>query len=175
MVAILLAGVTPVRAAAPDYERDIKPILQQRCYSCHSRLKQKGELRLDAGALIHKGGKHGPSIVPGKSAESHLLQRVLTTDEDERMPPEGKPLTPEQTALLRAWIDGGARYPAGEVAPSTPAEHWAFQPVRRPAVPMVKNADWPRNSIDPFVLISETPPPWVWGHWVWAGTISLPA
>src|SRR5262245_38411066 len=88
-----------------DYDRDIKPLLQQRCYSCHSRLKQKSELRLDAGALIRKGGKHGPAIVPGKSAESALIQKVLTKDEDERMPPEGKPLTQDQVALLRRWID----------------------------------------------------------------------
>ncbi len=148
---LLLDGATSARAAA-DYERDIKPLLQQRCYSCHSRLKQKGELRLDAGALIHKGGKHGTAVVPGKSAASHLLQRVRATDETERMPPEGKPLTPDQIALLKAWIDAGARFPAGEVVPSTPVEHWSFQPVLRPAVPAVKNASWSRNPIDAFVL-----------------------
>ncbi|GDY21991.1 hypothetical protein LBMAG56_33380 [Verrucomicrobiota bacterium] len=151
-VTLLLAAAMPFRTSAADYERDIKPLLQQRCYSCHSRLKQKGDLRLDAGVFIHKGGKHGPAVVPGKSAASHLLQRVLATDETERMPPEGKPLTPEQIELLKAWIDAGARFPSSEVAPSTPAEHWAFQPVRRPAVPAVKNSNWPRNPIDAFVL-----------------------
>ncbi|MEO8427084.1 MAG: PSD1 and planctomycete cytochrome C domain-containing protein [Verrucomicrobiota bacterium] len=151
---MLLPGVARTTRAASStaYERDIKPILQQRCYSCHSRLKQKSELRLDAGALIGKGGKHGSAIVAGRSAESPLLQRVLSTVEDERMPPEGKPLTPDQIALLRRWIDDGARYPKDEVIPQTAAEHWAFQPVRQPPVPTVKNKRWPRNAIDRFVL-----------------------
>jgi hypothetical protein len=150
----LLFGVARIAPAAisPDYERDIKPILQQRCYPCHSRLKQKSELRLDAGGLIHKGGKHGPAIVAGSSTESPLLQRVLSTDEDERMPPEGKLLLPDQVALLRRWIDDGARYPKDEVIPQTAAEHWAFQPVRQPPLPTVKNKRWPRNTIDLFVL-----------------------
>ena len=137
MLVALLTGASRGRAATVDYENEIKPLLQQRCYSCHSRLKQKGELRLDAGVLILKGGKHGASVVPGKSADSRLLQRVLATSDDERMPPEGKPLTPEQIALLKNWIEQGARHPSAEVVPSTPAEHWAFQPVRRPAWPAV--------------------------------------
>ena len=152
MLVALLTGASRGRAATVDYENEIKPLLQQRCYSCHSRLKQKGELRLDAGVLIHKGGKQGASVVPGKSADSRLLQRVLATSDDERMPPEGKPLTPEQIALLKNWIEQGARHPSAEVVPSTPAEHWAFQPVRRPALPAVKNSTWPRNPIDHFVL-----------------------
>ena len=143
---------TAQAATAPDYERDIKPILQQRCYSCHSRLKQKSELRLDAGALIHKGGKHGPAIIVRQSAESPLLLRVLSMDEDERMPPEGKPLAPDQVILLRRWIDGGAGYPKDEIIPQTAAEHWAFQPVGPRPVPAVKNLNWPRNPIDAFVL-----------------------
>ncbi len=102
--------------------------------------------------LIHQGGKHGASVVPGKSADSRLLQRILASSDDERMPPEGKPLTPEQIALLKNWIDQGARHPSAELVPSTPAEHWAFQPVRRPALPPVKNQNWPRNPIDHFVL-----------------------
>ena len=139
-------------AASPDYELDIKPLLQQRCYSCHGRLKHKAELRLDAGALIHKGGKHGPAIVAGQSAESLLIRRILSTDEDERMPAEGKPLAPNQVALLRRWIDDGARYPKEEIIPQTPAEHWAFQPVYRPPAPIVKEKRWSRNPIDTFVL-----------------------
>jgi hypothetical protein len=138
-------------ANSPDYERDIKPILLQRCYPCHSRLKQKSGLRLDAGALIHKGGKHGAAIVAGRSAESPLIQRVLSTNEDEQMPPEGKPLLPDQITLLQRWIDSGARYPKDEVVPQTEAEHWAFQPIRQPPLPTVKNKRWARNAIDLFV------------------------
>ena len=160
MALALSAGAAESRNAArasgppPDYERDIKPLLQQRCYACHSRLKSKGGLRLDAGALIHKGGKDGPAFVAGRSTESLLIEKVLAKDEDERMPPEGKALTTEEVALLRAWIDAGAQYPKNEVVPSAPAEHWSFQPVRRPAVPAVKREHkrWARNEIDAFVL-----------------------
>src|SRR6185503_13630949 len=138
--------------AEPDYQRDIKPILRDRCYSCHSRLKQKSDLRLDAGALILKGGKHGSVVVPGDAGTSPLIERVSTTVEDERMPPEGKPLTPDQVALLKGWIKAGAPFPKDEIVPPTPAEHWAFQPVRRPQEPAVKNKNWPRNPIDRFIL-----------------------
>lgn len=142
---------TAAPSPAPDYEHEIKPIFRSRCYSCHSRLKQKAGLRLDAGALIHKGGKHGP-ILSGKSDASLLIKRVLSGDEDERMPPEGKPLTTEQIELLRRWIDQGAPFPRDEPIPPTAAEHWAFQPVRRPPVPVVKNKRWVKNPIDAFVL-----------------------
>ncbi|HEU0011330.1 MAG TPA: PSD1 and planctomycete cytochrome C domain-containing protein [Verrucomicrobiae bacterium] len=138
--------------AATDYQQDIKPILRDRCYSCHSRLKQKSDLRLDAGALILKGGKHGAVVVPGNAGASPLIEKIAATAEDERMPPEGKPLTPEQVALLKGWIDSGAYFPKDEIIPPTPAEHWAFQPVSRPPVPAVKNKSWPRNPIDSFVL-----------------------
>lgn len=144
--------VNAAAALAPDYTRDIKPILEKRCFSCHGRLKQKANLRLDAGALIHNGGKDGVVIIAGKSRASLLIQRVSSTDDDERMPPEGKPLTADQIALLAAWIDAGAPFPAAERIAPSPAEHWAFQPVRRPAVPEVKDAAWCRNPIDRFVL-----------------------
>ena len=139
-------------AAPPDYTREVKPLFEKRCASCHGRLKQKADLRLDAGALIHMGGKNGSVIAPGKSRESVLLQRVSTLDEKERMPEEGKPLSAEEIALLAAWIDAGAPYPNDEKAPAAPADHWAFQPVTRPPVPEVKDAAWCRNPIDRFIL-----------------------
>ena len=96
-------------AAEPvDYVRDVKPILKERCYACHGALKQKAKLRLDTAALATTGGKNGPAIEPGKAAASLLLQRVSDTDDRTRMPPEGKPLTAEQIALLKAWIEKGA-------------------------------------------------------------------
>ena len=154
LTAALLLGVGGMLGAEqpPDYEREIKPILQERCYSCHSRLKQKGKLRLDAGALIHKGGKDGPVVVPGRSGDSDLIRRVRASNEDERMPPEGKPLPPEKIALLERWVDAGARFPKDEAIPKTPAEHWAFQPIQKPPVPKVSNARQVRNPIDQFVI-----------------------
>ncbi len=136
----------------PDFEREIKPIFREHCASCHGQLKQKSGLRLDVGALIAKGGKHGPVVVAGQGSASLLMKRVLASSDDDRMPAEGKPLPPEKIELLRRWIEGGAIYPKGEVIPKSPAEHWSFQPVSNPSVPAVKDPHWPRNPIDAFVL-----------------------
>ena len=138
--------------AGPDYERDIRPILRERCYSCHSGVKQKGGLRLDAGALIHKGGKDGPVLVAGRSAESALVKRVLSQDDDERMPPEGKPLPADKIAVLQRWIDAGAAFPKDEIVPSKAESHWAFQAIQSPPPPPLKNPARARNPIDHFVL-----------------------
>ncbi len=138
--------------ASPDYERDIKPLLRERCYSCHGGVKQKGGLRLDSGSLIHKGGEDGPVIVAGRSAESPLVKRVLSRDDDDRMPPEGKPLPPDKIALLQRWIDSGAAFPKDEFVPATPASHWAFRAVHPPTVPVLKKPALARNPIDSFVL-----------------------
>ena len=133
-------GVDP----SPDYEREIKPLLKEHCASCHGQMKQKGGLRLDAGALILKGGKHGSVL-----SSNELMKRVLATDEDKRMPQEGKPLPPEKIELLRRWIDAGAVFPKDEAIPRSPSEHWAFQLVRSPKVPEQKPGA--RNPIDAFV------------------------
>ncbi len=133
-----------------DYVQDIKPILSQRCYACHGALKQKNGLRLDTAALAIKGGESGAAIVSGKSGESLLIDAVTGAEGVAKMPPEGEPLTPEQIAKLRAWIDQGAKAPA-EKTPSDPARHWAYQlPVRAP-LPMVQNAEWRDHPIDAFL------------------------
>ena len=107
----LLLPVNFLQAADPvDYLRDVKPILTARCVACHGPFKQRSGLRLDTAALIRKGGKRGLVIVPGKAADSRLLERVTATDETERMPPEEPPLTAAQVAVLRAWIDQGERH-----------------------------------------------------------------
>ena len=139
-------------AAPPDFNRDIRPLLEKRCISCHGRLKQKGDLRLDVGALVRHGGKHGVVVKPGQSSQSRLLERLQSTDPEERMPPDGKPLEPEQIALLAAWIDAGAAVPTDEVIPVGPAEHWSFQPIRRPTVPPLPTSAWPRTPVDHFIL-----------------------
>ncbi len=145
----LLAG--PLFAAEPvDYARDIKPILKERCYACHGALKQKAKLRLDTAAHALAGGKTGPAIEPGKPAASLLVERVSDTDDRSRMPPEGKPLTAEQIALLKAWIEQGAKAPKDEQPEADPAKHWAFQPVVRPEIPKLKN-QISNNPIDAFL------------------------
>ena len=130
-----------------DFEADIRPLLREHCLECHGEKKNKADLRLDAKIHAFKGGESGSSIVPGKSAESLLYQRIISADEDERMPPKGKALTPEQVAKIKAWIDTGAPWPetAADRAATTDARlsHWAFQPIKRPASP---------QTIDDFIV-----------------------
>jgi hypothetical protein len=149
----LLLTFVPAALAADgpvDYTRDIKPLLQERCFACHGALKQNAKLRLDSGELIRKGGSSGKAVVPGKAAESVLLERVSDPDEDTRMPPEGQPLTPDQIKTLRAWIDQGARSPADEQPEPDPRDHWAFRPPVRPPVPNVGSRPG-ANPIDAFL------------------------
>jgi cytochrome c553 len=134
--AVLCAHAFALPVMAVDYVKDIKPLLKERCVSCHGTVKQKGDLRLDAGALIQKDVHHD------------LLERIASTDEDERMPPEGKRLSPEQIELLRQWIAIGAPFPKDEVIPKKPSEHWSFQPVQRPLLPESKST----HPIDAFVF-----------------------
>jgi len=136
-----------------DYERDIKPLLREKCAACHGALKQEAGLRLDAAKLIHKGGDSGAVIDVDDAANSLLLERVTEEDADVRMPPEGEGerLTPEQLQLVTDWINAGAVAPPDEAIPTDPAEHWAYQSPVRPAVPSVENAEWQTNPIDAFI------------------------
>ncbi len=148
----LSASTTAALAVEPaDYVRDIKPLLAEKCFACHSGLKQEASLRLDAIGLIRQGGDSGAIITPGKVQESLLVERVASSDSDLRMPPPeaGHPLTDEQVSLLRSWIEAGAPAPE-EAIPADPRSHWSFQPLIKPAVPNVA-APWVRNEIDRFL------------------------
>jgi uncharacterized membrane protein len=127
--------VSSVRANEISFERDIRPIFSLHCVGCHGANKQKSELRLDAKSFAMRGGDSGAIVVPGKSSESLLWQRVSSTNDDERMPPpNGKPLTAEQRAALQAWIDAGAIWPESDADRSAAndkrREHWAWQPIK---------------------------------------------
>ncbi len=148
-----LLAVCSGALTATDFDRDIKPILADRCYSCHGPEKHRGGLRLDRKADALKGGDSGAVIVPHQSAESLLFQNVSGADPDSIMPPKGEPLTSAQVALIKSWIDEGAPWPDDAAGTATARNsHWAFQPPQRPAVPVVKDQRWPRNPIDHFVL-----------------------
>src|SRR5437867_2705663 len=150
-----LAWPGSLAAAEPvDYLRDIKPILAQNCYACHGARMQMAGLRLDTAAAILKGGKNGPVVISGQSEGSRLIAAVTGTGSMPRMPFERSPLGGEQIALLKTWIDEGAKAPAVESADERFAGkiHWAFVPPLRPALPAVKNQSWARNEIDRFVL-----------------------
>jgi len=153
-----LAGSQPARGDdAPrevDFAGDIQPILVRRCTSCHGAEKQKSGLRLDTAAAARRGGDSGPALEPGKSAESLLIQAITGAEGVAAMPPKGEaPLTKEEIALLKTWIDQGAKAPADNAAagPAKGADHWAFRPVVRPAVPAVADPAWGQNPIDAFV------------------------
>ena len=147
--AIGLAFFAPslaVNAESVDYNRDIRPVLSRNCFSCHGpdEESRKADLRLDVreGALAE--GKGVPAIVPGKRGESELYARLVTTDQDEIMPPadSGHELTAEEIESIGKWIDAGAPY----------ARHWAFVPPVRPGVPPVEDREWVKNAIDYFIL-----------------------
>jgi len=122
-------------AFAVDFEREIRPLLQERCIECHGEKKQKGELRLDAKTYAIKGGHDGPAIVAGSLDKSPLFQRITSIDNDERMPPKGDPLTPTQIAAVKSWIESGAHWPenaADKAALSDKRlQHWSVQPISK--------------------------------------------
>jgi len=158
-VSVSLGGLFAVASWATateplvNYTDTLKPLLAERCYSCHGGLKQEAGLRLDTVSLMRQGGESGAAIAVGQPEASLLLTRVADTDPSQRMPPEGEgePLTSEQVAQVAAWIAAGAPAPTDEKPESSPADHWAFQPRVRPAVPAVANAAWVRNPIDAFL------------------------
>ena len=134
-----------------DYLTEIKPILAERCFSCHGALKQESSLRLDTASLMQKGGEGGAAILPGKATLSPLIARITATDELERMPPEGKPLTKKQIAVITAWVKQGALAPKDEKPEGDPRQHWSFLKPARPRLPSVKHQAWVRNPIDAFI------------------------
>ncbi len=147
------AEAQAARETAVDFVRDIQPILADRCHACHGEDAQEGQLRLDARAIVLHGGVSGPALVQGDSERSLLLQRVTSSDDDLRMPPDDEPLTAEQVELLRRWIAAGAPWPAGAGPDIQPQEtHWAYLPPQRPALPRVQDPSWVRTPIDAFIL-----------------------
>ncbi len=134
------ACVPLLLGAEANYLRDIKPLLEHKCYACHGALKQKGGLRLDTAVFLRQGGKSGPGL-------QHILARVNAEDENERMPREASPLTAEEVALLESWIAVGAPAPEDEAAMDDPRAHWSYQTPKRPPVP--ENGF--ENPIDAFL------------------------
>ncbi len=114
-------------ALAVDYEKEIKPLLKERCYACHGALKQKAGLRMDTAAAMRQGGDGGDILAKDHSL---LIERTTTTNPDDRMPPEGEGsmLNAEQVAKLQSWIAAGAPGPAEEQPENDPRSHWAYQP-----------------------------------------------
>lgn len=130
---LLSVLLVPSVLFAQDFDREIRPLLKERCIECHGPEKQKADLRLDAKPHAFKGGESGAAIIPAKSSASPLFQRITATG-DERMPPKGEPLTTDQISKIKAWIDSGAVWPenADDKAAATDprVNHWAYQPIK---------------------------------------------
>lgn len=147
--AMLLSA--PSMAAGVDYVKDIQPLLEKHCYSCHGPDKQKADLRLDVKAAAMKGGdSHAPNIIPGKGAESPLVKFVSGLDKDMLMPPKGARLSEAEVGLLRTWIDQGAVWPDGvdRAQVVDKKDWWSFKPI--PAL-QPAGGKGALHSIDDFV------------------------
>jgi hypothetical protein len=136
-----------------DYATEVKPLLNKKCISCHGGVKKKGGFSLlfrQEALDTTESGK--PAIIPGEPDASEMIRRLTAHDLDERMPYHEAPLSDEEISLLRRWIKEGARW----------GDHWAYVPVREPAVPAPRGAlwglfppkrnPWVRNEIDWFIL-----------------------
>ncbi len=135
-----------------DYATQVQPIFAANCYACHGERKVRGGLRLDSKAPAMKGGLSGAAIVPGDSAKSHLVKRILGQGEEAQMPLGQPPLSDAQIATIRAWIDEGANWPEAVADEPEIEKHWSYIKPVHPASPPVKNARWVVNPIDNFVL-----------------------
>jgi mono/diheme cytochrome c family protein len=143
-------------APAARFDREIRPILEAHCFSCHGPEKQKSGLRLDSREAALRGGDvFGPAILPGNAAESPFLKLVEGKEEGMEMPLDRPKLPDQQIALLRAWIEQGA--PWGEQAEVPKGQDrrdwWSFRPIRKPDVAALEGPDlaWARNPIDRFI------------------------
>ena len=146
------------------FENKIRPQLADHCYECHSSTSKKvgGSLRLDTRQDLMRGGDSGAAIALGQPEQSRLLKAIRQVDPDSAMPPakDGrKKLSDAVIADFARWIQMGAPFPESAVASGGGAakdgkNHWAFQPVKDPSLPKVRDAAWLKTSVDHFILAS---------------------
>ena len=159
------ATAEPTKEQAAFFENKIRPILSENCYKCHSleKGKSKGGLTLDTRDGVLKGGEDGPAIKGGEPTDSPLIKAVRYQDKDLQMPPSkdgGGKLSDADIATLTEWVKMGAPDPrkdapaVGKMTGLTEKarEHWAYQPVKNPTPPTVKNSAWCRTPVDAFIM-----------------------
>ena len=145
---LAISGLTVLAAQEVplQFNKDIRPILSDKCYTCHGPDpgNRKTKLRFDVESVAtgDLGGRY--AIVPGDPAKSEMIRRITAENKAMRMPPvsSGTSLTPHEIDLLRQWVQQGAKW----------QKHWSLIAPERPPLPAVKNAAWPRNEIDRFIL-----------------------
>lgn len=146
---LILGGIIiyAIPACAPaeppvSFANDVRPILKDKCMSCHGGVAQQGGLSFLFEEQLYQELKSGKkAVVPGNVAKSEIYQRVTTADPKKAMPPEGEKLTKEEVSTLKAWIKQGAKWET----------HWAYIPPESPAIPE-SGADWANNAIDHFIF-----------------------
>ena len=163
----LLNGIAVATATEPSpdqlafFEGKVRPLLIKHCYECHSTetKKLKGGLLLDSKEGWMAGGDSGEAIEPGNPNESRLIESVRYKNSHLQMPPKYQ-LSEAEISVLERWVQMGAPDPrTGTKVAKAPGidwekgkKHWAFQPVARPAIPVVKNNSWTHGDLDHFVL-----------------------
>ena len=178
----LLMFASDRQVCAIDFESDVRPILAERCWQCHNAKEQNGGLRLDDNSAIVFAGAQSTTdsgqaaIVPGQPQRSALLRRIVSSNEEDRMPPEGPRLSDQQIATLTKWIANGAQCPnpaqkgtgaASPLATGNPPHsdakglplHWAFQPLAtseqlRQSV-QLQDPTWGWNGVDIFIQLER--------------------
>ncbi|MBX9628562.1 MAG: PSD1 and planctomycete cytochrome C domain-containing protein [Gemmataceae bacterium] len=152
-VGLSASAADPSPEQVEFFENKVRPVLAEKCYSCHGAKKQSAGLRLDTADGLKAGADNGPVVAPGDPAKSRLIASVGRTG-DYPMPPK-HPLAAGEVAALTEWVKQGAAFPKAVAAQAKPdaTKHWAFQPVRPVTVPDVRSPEYPiRNEIDRFVL-----------------------
>ncbi len=165
ITALILAPLALAAAGDDDlfFESKVRPVLIKRCYDCHSlEKKTKGGLALDTRAGWQHGGDNGPAIIPGDLTKSLVIKAVRYLDQDFAMPPKSR-LPADEVAILEEWVKRGAPDPrTGDASQAAKPKRtidveagrkfWAFQPITNPPAPAVKDATWPMDPLDRFLL-----------------------
>ena len=142
---VIASAAAAMAAGGVDFQRDIQAMFAEHCYECHGPDKQKGGLNFTTReGAVKVLESDAAAVVPGHAEKSEALVRMLTTDEEDMMPPKKKAKRPtkEEVELFKKWIASGAEW----------TEHWAYKPVVRAKAPQLKDAAWPRNDVDRFIL-----------------------
>lgn len=153
LISVLLGAAAPHTPKLPRtvaFNRDIRPILSDNCFACHGpdSANRKASLRLDKHEDLIASRKGGAPVVPGKPDASQLWKRIITTDEEDLMPPpeSHKKLSDAEKQLFKKWIEQGAEW----------EPHWSLVAPQKPAPPKPADASWIRNPIDQFILAALT-------------------